>query len=99
MHGFISIENISFPKNCDIKNQNAKSVMDAVISVKFTLKKSNTLEIQHSVLTSHVAIFWYEWGSHISCELISLINPNHRILAQFVNKTQKSEIIIDSVVN
>ena len=35
MHGSISIENISFSRNCYIKITNAKSVMDASIWVMF----------------------------------------------------------------
>ena len=56
MHGFILIENISFPKNCDIKNRNAKSVMDAVISVKFTLKKATHLKYS-TVCLPHILPF------------------------------------------
>ena len=49
MHGSISIENISFSRNCDIKQQNTKSVTGASIWVKFISKNSNTLEIMHSL--------------------------------------------------
>ena len=51
MHALISIENISFSRNCDIKTTNAKSVTDASILVMFISKNSDTLEIaEHSLL-------------------------------------------------
>ena len=50
MCGSISIENISFSRNCDIKITNAKSVTDATIWVMFISKNSDTLEIaEHSL--------------------------------------------------
>ena len=50
MCGSISIENISFSKNCDNKITNAKSVTDATIWEMFISKNSDTLEIaEHSL--------------------------------------------------
>ena len=54
MCGSISIENISFSRNCDIKITNAKSVTDATIWVMFISKNSDTLEIaEHSLFNAH----------------------------------------------
>ena len=53
--GFISIENISFSRNCDIKIPNAKSVTDASISVMFISKNSDKFEIaEHSHFNSPI---------------------------------------------
>ena len=51
MHGSISIENISFSRNCDIKTTNAKSVADASLWVMFISKNS---DIQHSLFNSPI---------------------------------------------
>ena len=56
--------------------------MDASIWGKFISKNSNTLKIEHSLLLSFPAM------NFISGQLISLTNPIHRILSQFVNKSQ-----------
>ena len=49
MHEFISIENISFSRNCDIKITNAKSITNASIWVMFISTNSDMLEIvEHS---------------------------------------------------
>ena len=49
----ISIENISFSRNFDIKITNAKSVTDAFILVMFISKVNDTLEIaEHSLFSS-----------------------------------------------
>ena len=45
MHGYITIENILFSRNCDIKTTYVKSVTDASICVMFISKNSDTLEI------------------------------------------------------
>ena len=44
----ISIENISFSRNCDIKS--TKSVTNASVWLKFMSKDSNTDVIEHSLL-------------------------------------------------
>ena len=55
--GSISIENISFSRNCDIKTTNAKSVTDHSIWVAFISKNSVTLEIaEHSLFNSPIII-------------------------------------------
>ena len=57
MRGCISIENISFTRNCDTEITNAKSVTDASIWVMFIHKISGTLEIaEHSLLNSSIII-------------------------------------------
>ena len=48
MHGSISIENISFSRNCYIKSK--KSVTDASVWLKCISKNSNTHVIEHSLL-------------------------------------------------
>ena len=49
MRGSISIENISFSRNCDDKIANAKSVMDASIWVVFIPQNRDMIEIaEHS---------------------------------------------------
>ena len=64
MHGSISIENISFSRNCDIKTTNAKSIMDPSTWEMFISKNSNMLEIQrHSLLNSPIIIPRY--GFHL----------------------------------
>ena len=50
IHGSISIENISFSRNRDIKITIAKSVTDASIWVMFITKNSDTLEIEEHIL-------------------------------------------------
>ena len=55
MHGSISIENVLFSRNCDIKTTNAKSVTDASIRVMFISRNSNTLEIDNSLLNPPIA--------------------------------------------
>ena len=45
MRGSISIEKISFSRNCDIKITNGKSVTDVSIWIIFISKNSDTLEI------------------------------------------------------
>ena len=63
-----------------LKQQNAKSVKDASIWVKFIPKNSNTLEIEHSLLNSLIIIPRY--GFHLrSTDLAD--NPH---TSQFVNK-------------
>ena len=53
MHRSISIENISFSRNSDIKTTNAKSVKDTSIRVTFI----DMLEIaEHSLLNSPIII-------------------------------------------
>ena len=86
MHGSISIENISFSRNCDIKTTNPKSVTDASVWVTSISKNSDTLEIaEPRLLNSPIIIPRY--GFHFSSgQLISLTNPIHRIPGQFVNK-------------
>ena len=86
MHGLISIENISFSRNCDIKAINAKSVTDASIMVMFICKNSDTLEMKHSLLNSPIVILRYDF---ISGQLILLTNPIHRITGQCVNISGK----------
>ena len=56
MHGSILIENISF---VILKQQNAKSIMDSSIWVKFISKNGNTLEIEHSLPNSPIIIPCY----------------------------------------
>ena len=57
MSGSISIENISFSRNCNIKITNAKSVTVAFIWVMFISKNSDTIEIaEHSLFHSPIAI-------------------------------------------
>ena len=54
---YISLENIFFSGNCDIKTTNAKSVMDASIWVIFISKNSDTLEIaEDSLFNSPIII-------------------------------------------
>ena len=77
MHGSISIENISFLRNRDIKTTNAKSVTDASNWVMFMSK---------SLLNSPIIIPAVDF---ISGQPMSLTNPFHRIPGQFVNKTGK----------
>ena len=48
MQGFISIENMSFSQNCDIKT--IKYCKKFIFSVKFTFKNSNMFKIEHSLL-------------------------------------------------
>ena len=50
MCGSISLENILFSRNCDIKTSNAKSVTDASVWVVFISKNSDTLEIAEQSL-------------------------------------------------
>ena len=60
MRGCISIENISFSRNCDIKITNAKSITDSSIWVMFISKYSDTLEIaEHSLFNSPIVILRY----------------------------------------
>ena len=57
MRGSISMENIFFSRNCDIKITNTKSVTDASIRVMFISKISDTLEIaEHSLFNSPIII-------------------------------------------
>ena len=66
MHGSISIENIKFSRNCDIKTtceeRHGRFCFGKDITTKII---SNTFEIEHSLLSSRVAIFRRGWGSHI----------------------------------
>ena len=58
--GSISIENISFSRNCDIKITNAKSVTDASIWVMFISKNRDKLGIaEHSLFNSPMIILRY----------------------------------------
>ena len=60
MCGSISIENISFSRNCDIKTTNAKSITDDSFGVKFISKNSDTLEIvEHILFNSPIIIHCY----------------------------------------
>ena len=53
MRGSISIENISFSRNCDIKITNAKIVTDASIWIMCISKDTDTLGIaEHSLFIS-----------------------------------------------
>ena len=57
MHGSISIENISFPRNWDIKITNANSVTDASVWAMFISANSDTLKIaKHSLFSSPINI-------------------------------------------
>ena len=57
MRESISIENILFSRNWDIKIINAKSVTDSSIWVMFISENSNTLEIaEHSLFNSPIII-------------------------------------------
>ena len=57
MLGSISIENISFSRNCDIKITNANIVTDASIWVILTPLNNGTLEIaDHSLFDSPIII-------------------------------------------
>ena len=57
MRGSISIENISFSRNCDIKITNAKSATEASTQVLFISQNSDTLEIaEHSLFNSPIII-------------------------------------------
>ena len=57
MRSCISIENISFSRNCDIKITNVKSITDSSIWVMFISKYSDTLEIaEHSLFNSPIVI-------------------------------------------
>ena len=57
MRRSISIENISFSRNCDMNITNAKSITDASIWVMFISKNSDTLEIaEHSLFYSPIII-------------------------------------------
>ena len=79
MCGSISIENVSFSRNCDIQITNAKSV-----TVMFISKNIDSLEIAgHVCLTLLLSFATVDF---ISSQLISQTNPIHRIPSQFVNK-------------
>ena len=57
MRGSISIENITFSRNCDNKITNAKSITDASIWAMFISKNSDTFKIaEHSLFNSHIII-------------------------------------------
>ena len=61
MRGSISIENISFSRNCDIKITNANSVTDASIWAMFIFKNSDTFEtVEHNSvsLSNHHSLLW-----------------------------------------
>ena len=62
------------------KEHNGRFYFD---KLKFTSKNSKMFEIEHSLLASLVAIFQYEWGSHIH---FKSTEPIHKIPGQFVNK-------------
>ena len=96
MHGSTSIENISFSRNCDIKTKCEERHINTPIWVMFISKNSNTLEIEHSLLNS----LSFPAMDFISVQLISLTNPIHSILAQFVHKSNFFHIRnMDSVLN
>ena len=88
MRKSISIERISFSRNCDIKTTNEKSVTDASIWVMFISKINNTLEIAEHIV-SLTLLLSLAALDFISGQLISLTNPIHGILGQFVNKRGK----------
>ena len=57
MRESITIENISFSRNCDIKITNAKSVTDTSIWVMFISKNSEThKKAEHSLFYSTIII-------------------------------------------
>ena len=41
------------------QQQHAKSVIDALISVKFNSEYCNAFKIEHTLCTSRVGIFWF----------------------------------------
>ena len=86
MRRTISIENISFTRNCDIKITNAKSVTEASIWVMFISKNSDTLEIAENSLFN-TPIIIPRCGFH-SGQLISQTNCIHKIPGLSVNKTR-----------
>ena len=86
MRGSISIENISFSINCDIKITNAESVTDASIWVMFISKSNDTLELREHIVCLTLPLS-FAAVDFISGQLISLTNPIHRIHGQFVKKT------------
>ena len=53
----------SFQEMVILKQQNAKSIMDASLWVIFISKNSNTLEIEHSLLNSPIMIPSYGFHS------------------------------------
>ena len=61
MHDSISIENISFSRYFDIKTTKCLYFGKNLL-LKIELR---SLEMEYSKLTSRIAIFQYEWGSHI----------------------------------
>ena len=57
VRGSISIENISFSRNCDIKITNAKSVTNASVWVMLISKNSDTLEMaEHNLFNISIII-------------------------------------------
>ena len=88
MQGSLSIENISFSRNCDIKTTNAKSVPYASIWVMFISKISGTPEIEHCLLKSPIIIC-------ISGQLISLKTPFIGILVTFQTNPEKNSSVIE----
>ena len=88
MRGSISMENISFSRNCDIRpiTTNPKSVTDASIWAMFISKNSAMFEIAEYCLFNYSLII-RRYGFHFQSTYdISLTNPIHRIPGQLVNK-------------
>ena len=61
MHSSILIENISFTRYCNIKTTKYEERHGRLYFDKFTFK--SILKIEHSLLSSRVAIFRYVCGS------------------------------------
>ena len=54
-----------FLRKCDIKTTTCKQCLTPFFSAKFTSKNSYMFKIEHSLLISRVAIFYYGWDSQI----------------------------------
>ena len=61
MHGTISIENIAFSRNCDIKTSKCEECHGRFYLVKLISNDSNTLRIEHSLLNSPIIIPGYRF--------------------------------------
>ena len=59
MHRFISIENISFSRNCDIKTTKCEESHRCFYLGKAYSRNSYTVEIEHSLLNSPIIISCY----------------------------------------
>ena len=87
MHGSISIKTYRFQEIVITKQQNAKSVTDASIWVKFISKSSITLDIEDSLLYSPIIIrrfgFYFTLTDLVNKRQMSResgpVNPRHCI--------------------